>query len=209
MTRSRTRHWLVPVLLALAWTAAGPAAASAVARAADTDADEPREDRGWLPVDITLRHTQGRLSKADLPGAESLGGGQIALDVRLGDLPLWLSLAGEYYKEQFPSSMEAWAIEHISALYLFYKTERLPRLRSELCAGLGVGKLTTGGDDQGTEEVAPVFEVTASINRQVYKRWGLWVDMRYLHSRKTRNQVRVVDFGSRGLMVGLTYNTAW
>lgn len=33
-----------------------------------------------------------------------LGGGQIALDVRLGDLPLWLTVAGDYYKDQFPTA---------------------------------------------------------------------------------------------------------
>ena len=82
-------------------------------------------------------------------------------------------------------------------------------LARQLFAGLGVGKLTTGGDDQGTEEVAPVFEVTAGINRQVYKRWGLWVDVRHLRSQKERGEVRVVDFSSDGLMVGVTYNTAW
>lgn len=135
MTRFPTRHWLVPALLALAWAFAGPPAASAVAKDTDSDADEPREERGWLPVDITLRHTQGGLAKADLPGAMGLGGGQVALDVRLGDRPLWLSLAGEYYKEYFPSAKQTWEIEQIYALYLFYKTERLPRLRAELFAG--------------------------------------------------------------------------
>jgi len=209
MTRSRTRHWLVPALLALAWVFAGPPAASAAAKDTDSDADEPRQERGWLPVDLTLRHTQGGLSKADLHGAMSLGGGQVALDVRLGDLPLWVSLAGEYYKEYFPSAKETWEIEQLGALYLFYKTERLPRLRAELFAGLGVGKLTTGGDDQGTDEGAPVYEVFVGINRQVYKRWGLWVDVRHLRSQKERDQVRVVDFSSDGLMVGVTYNTAW
>ena len=209
MTRSCTRHGLVPALLALAWALGQPAAASDVAPAAGADADPPTEERGWLPVDITLRHTQGGLSRADLPGAQSLGGGQVALDVRLGDGPLWLSLAGEYYKEYFPSAKHTWEIEQISALYLFYKTERLPRLRAEFFAGLGVGKLSTGGDDQGVDEAAPVYEVTAGINRQVYKRWGLWVDVRHLRSQKERDQARVVDFSSNGLMVGVTYNTAW
>jgi len=195
MTRPRTRHWLVPALLTLAWATAPPTA--------DADADAPAEKRGWLPVDLTVRFTQGGLSESRDPDGGALGGGQLALDVRLGELPLWLSLAAEYYKKQADAE-EPWEINEMSAVYLLYKTALLPRLRSELCLGAGVGTLTTG-----TDEDAPVVTATAGINRQLYKRWGLWVDVRYLYSRKTRDHVRVVDFSNRGLLVGVTYNTAW
>lgn len=196
---TRPHHWLVPALLTLAWAVAAPAAASA----ADTDADAPEEERGWLPVDVALRLTQGGLSESRDPDGGALGGGQLALDVRLDRLPLWVSLAAEYYKKQREAE-EPWEINGMSAVYLLYKTELLPRLRSELCAGVGLGRLTTGSDED-----APVVEVTAGINRQLYKRLGLWVDVRYLYSRKTRDHVRVVDFSNRGLLVGVTYNTAW
>ena len=198
--RSRLR----PLALgaALAAFLASPAAA----------ADLSPDDGGWLP-DLTLRLTQGGLSAAGQPDAQSLGGGQLALDVRLGSSPLWVSWAGEYYKQQ-PEAQNPWEIDDLGALYLLYRTEPIPRIDSELVFGVGVGRLNTGGDEEAAEyqtasHQAPVYQVTAAANRKLYKRLGLWVDVRYLYSRKTEGEVRVVDFSSRGLLVGFTYNTGW
>ena len=160
-------------------------------------------DDGWLPVDVALRLTQGGLAESRDPDSGSLGGGQLALDIRLGELPLWVSLAGEYYKKQ-QYAEERYEIDEMSVLYLLYKSPLISSLRSELYAGAGFGQLTTG-----TDEDAPVWTGAAGVNLKAYRRLGLIVEARYLCSNKTRNGSEVVDFSNRGLLVGPSYNSGW
>lgn len=160
----------------------------------------PAYGDGWedhIP-DIAIRLTQGGMGSN---GPEGLGGGLLSLDVRLGETPLWVSVAGEYYKRG-PQAREGWEIQDMGSLYLLAKSTY--RGRAILHGGVGLGQLETGRKDE-----AIALSAVGGASLRLFSDFGLQVEGHHLRSRAERDDVRVVDFSNHGLLVGLIYDQSW
>jgi hypothetical protein len=189
------------------WVLIAPANATAGDEALPTGSDTAstrfQRLKKWAPGHVAIRLTQGGLDEERDPDQGALGGGLLALDVRLGETSLWLSLASEYYKKQ-AGAVEPWEIDTMGSLYLLYRPGTGSGARLQPSAGVGAGVLTTGSGHKGL-----VTTVAVGANIRILRRLGFSVEGRYLHSRKMEAGQRIIDFSSPGLLVGFIYTAAW
>ena len=160
-------------------------------------------------VDITLRLGQGGLYDKRAPG-NSLGGGQVALDVKLGKLPVVVSIAGEYYKKG-RDAIYSYEIQGMTVVYVLYTAPLLKNWKSNYYFGPGIGFLRVPKyeeNSKGTEK-GIAFDAAAGINIKAFWKMGVYVEGKYIYSSKTVNNIKVIDFSNVGLLVGISLNLGW
>lgn len=163
---------------------------------------------GALALDFTLRLGQGGLLEERAPGGK-LGGGQLAVDIELGKLPLAISVSNEYHTKD-PDVDSTYEIGGLYALNLFYTRYLFENWNSNIFLGGGIGTLQT--PRIGEPEIIDrgfLFDLEGGVNIKLFWKLGLYTVGKYLYSRKTRNNVKVIDFSNIGFFVGLTYNSDW
>ena len=160
-------------------------------------------------VDITLRLGQGGLY--DKRASENaLGGGQVALDVKLGKLPIVLSIAGEYYKKG-PDAIYSYEIQGMTVVYVLYTAPLLKNWKSNYYFGPGIGLLKVPKYEENSDamEKGIAFDAAAGINIKVFWKMGIYVEGKYIYSSKTVKNIKVIDFSDVGLLVGISLNLGW
>ena len=87
-------------------------------------------------VEITFRTSQGGLY--DKRASENaLGGGQVALDVKLGNLPIVVSIATEYYKKG-PIAIHPYEMHSLVVVYVLYTAPLIRKWKSNYYLGVGI-----------------------------------------------------------------------
>lgn len=158
-------------------------------------------------VDITIRTSQGGLY--DKRASENaLGGGQLALDVKLNDLPIVLSLAGEYYKK-CPKAIEPYEIQSMTVIYVLYTAPIFKNWKSNYYFGPGIGLLEVPKENSNSMEKGIAFDAAAGINIKAFWKIGVYVEGKYIYSSKTVNKEKVIDFSDVGLLIGFSLNFGW
>ena len=159
---------------------------------------------GSEAAELRIRLGQGGLHE---PRAEDgqLGGGQLALDLFLPRLPLFISLSSEYYKKSAEATYQ-YEIEGLFALYLSYRKKLPFKRKSEIYIGGGVGYLHVPVPDSDQRERGFVFDGACGANIKIYKRLGGYIEGKYIYSKKTKSGERVIDFSDVGLLLGISFD---
>lgn len=158
-------------------------------------------------VEITLRTSQGGLYDKRASG-NALGGGQVALDVKLGKLPVVVSIAGEYYKKG-RDAIYSYEIQGMTVVYVLYTAPLLKNWKSNYYFGPGIGFLRVPKYDSNATEKGIAFDAAAGINIKAFWKMGVYVEGKYIYSSKTVKNIKVIDFSDVGLLVGISLNLGW
>jgi len=156
--------------------------------------------------DFTIRFGQGGFTDDRSP-INKLGGGQIALDVKPTNVPLALSITGEYYTND-PDPDQPYEIGDLTAFNLLYMPKFLEYERINPFIGGGMGWLKVADDDPETEKMhrGTVYNIEAGINVLAFWKIGFYGMYKYLYANKEIDSQKVIDFNEHIFMVGITFN---
>jgi len=156
-------------------------------------------------VDITLRFGQGGFRDARAPDG-ILGGGQIALDVKLGELPIAISTTLEYYtKDPVADSIyEMSGIIFVNALYLVPRTHE----RVDIFLGGGIGKVDVprGAAYPDVMLMGIMYDLVAGINIEAFWKIGCYGVGKYIYSSREIDNIQVIDISNLVALVGISLN---
>ena len=163
-------------------------------------AEKPRKKH----VDFAVRLGQGGFKDGRSPIGK-LGGGQLAVDVKLHRFPLALSLTGEYYTNG-PAPTHSYEIADLTAVNLLY-VRRLGK-RFHAFVGGGLGTLLVPRDDIKTADDRArgiVYNLEGGIRFRIYRAFGIYGIGKYLYARKKRGDGHLlIDFSEGIGLVGLS-----
>jgi hypothetical protein len=160
-------------------------------------------------LDVRARIGQGGLRDGRAPNG-TLGGGQLALDLKLTHCPVFVSFASEYYKKS-PEAEQSYEIQVMYVGYLLYN-QPLPTTWSSdvyLGGGIGVLRVPKSQGDNSTMERAIGFDAVCGISAKAFWKIGVYIEGKYIYSRKTRGSIRTVDFNDFGALIGLSLDFGW
>jgi hypothetical protein len=154
-------------------------------------------------VEFGLRTGQGGFvdSRSDIG---KLGGGQMALDVRLTRWPVALSFSGEYYTNS-PEPTNYYEIADMMVLNLLYmpQLQRCKRLRPFIGGGGGVLKVPQNNDPEDLVS-GPVFNIEAGLDYRLFWKIGFYGLYKYLYAQKDVNDQRYIDFSEHIWLIGFS-----
>ncbi len=160
-------------------------------------------------LDVAFRLGQGgyRDNRAE---DGKLGGGQLVLDVKLDKLPIIISISQEYYKKS-PDAIHPYEIEGLFLANLFYTRRLFKKWKSNVFLGGGAGivYVPKGGTDTSANERGLMYDLEGGINVKAFWKIGIYGVGKYIYSKKTKNNVKVIDFSNAAVLLGLSLNLAW
>ncbi|RLC52829.1 MAG: hypothetical protein DRH79_04445 [Candidatus Cloacimonadota bacterium] len=165
-------------------------------------------ERSNKTVDIILRTGQGGFNdnRSDIG---KLGGGQIAIDLKLTKYPLALSVSGEYYTNS-PAPTNPYEISDMTVFNLLYMKKPFKTDRINVFAGGGLGWLKVPKDfSEDKTNTGMVFDLEAGANVRVIWKLGFYAIYKYLYAQKERNNVKVIDFNEHIGMIGISLNLSF
>ena len=168
----------------------------------DADVDTPYE----RTVDFTLRLGMGGFRDSRTP-VGSLGGDQLAIDIKPRAWPVALSVSSEYYTNS-PEPTHAYEISNLIAINLLYVAHAVSNERLNYFFGGGIGWLEVPSDinNPGAREKDNLFNLEAGVRYCYFERFGFYGAVKYLTAEKTVNNIKLIDFNERVFLVGITYN---
>jgi hypothetical protein len=157
-------------------------------------------------LDFTIRLGQGGFSDNRSPIGQ-LGGGQLAFDFKPKNIPLALSISGEYYTNS-AGPTHSYEIQDATIINILYMKKVLKSERAILFAGGGMGWLEVPKDESESEETTKgiVYNIEAGINYIAFWKIGFYGIYKYLYSKKKVNDAKVIDFSEHIVLLGLTFN---
>jgi hypothetical protein len=128
-----------------------------------------------------------------------LGGGQLALDIRHGRLPIALTLSTEYYSNG-PDPTHPYELDYLAAMNISYSEYLLRNQRLNLFAGGGTGWMVV---PQGTdpEVTAMLFDIEAGVQAKLLWKFGIYGVYKYLYAHKGS----YVDFSEHIILLGINF----
>lgn len=132
------------------------------------------------------------------------------MDVQLARLPLVVSIATEYYKKS-PEASHPYEIHGMLVAYLLYRQPLPTTWNSDAYIGGGIAVLEvprSDGNDTVMER-AIAFDAACGISAKAFWKLGVYIEAKYIYSRKTARTVRIVDFSNVGVLAGITLNFGW
>lgn len=155
-------------------------------------------------VEITLRLGQGGLREDRAPDGV-LGGGQLAVDVKLGERPIAISISQEYHKKD-PCPDSSYEIGSLVAVNVLYMTQ-VVKERANVFIGGGIGRLSAPSIvDPETMERGFLYNFVGGVNVKAFWKIGIYAEVKYIYSRKTIDDIKVIDFSNPGFLVGISLN---
>ncbi len=159
-------------------------------------------------VDITLRLGQGGFYDNRSPIGK-LGGGQLGLDIKLAKHPIAISILDEYYtNDPVPdSSYEIGSLVVANVLYM----RPLPiKWKSNVWLGGGIGGLEVPkiGEPDAMER-GILFDLVGGISIKAFWKIGFYIEGKYIYSKKTTDNVKVIDYSDFPVLVGICLNFGW
>lgn len=159
--------------------------------------------------DFTLRLGEGGFRDSRSPLGK-LGGGQLALDIKPRNLPVAVSISGEYYTNS-ANPTHIYEISDLLAVNILYIAPLLDFEKTEYFVGGGIGQLKVPYDDfiPGRSVDSHLYNLEAGIHMKTFKRIGFYAVAKYLRADKTVNNIKVVDFNETIIIVGITVNFSY
>jgi hypothetical protein len=156
-------------------------------------------------VDLVVRFGQGGF-KESRSETNSLGGGQLALDIKPTAYPVALSVSSEYYKIS-QKATHPYEISNMICVNLLYMAKFSGYERVSYFAGGGFGILHVpkAEDDSSATRRGSLYDLEAGIRFHIYKGFGLYGAAKYLYAQKREDGVKVIDFSEGIVLLGLSY----
>ncbi|MBA7668286.1 hypothetical protein ES703_76396 [subsurface metagenome] len=136
-----------------------------------------------------------------------LGGGEVALDIKLGKRPFAVSISQEYYTND-PVADSCYEIGSLFAVNVFYMRPIFRKWKSNVWLGGGIGTLAVGAGPNAMEK-GILFDLVGGINIKLFWKIGIYATGKYIYSSKTTNNVKVIDFSDFPVLVGISLNFGW
>lgn len=155
--------------------------------------------------DFTLRFGMGGFRDRRSP-VGSLGGDEIALDISPRSLPVAISISSEYYTNSAEPT-HSYEISSLHSVNLFY-TVSLPaneKLNYFLGAGIGLLEVPRGENNPQERIKGNSYNLQAGIRYRYFERIGFYGVAKYLSADKSVNDVPMIDFSERIILLGLSY----
>ena len=156
-------------------------------------------------IDFTLRFGQGGFRDSRSPEG-GLGGGQLALDIKLVRLPVALSISSEYYTNS-PDPIHSYEISDMVSINLLYIDQLLNIERADYFFGGGFGRLKVPqGEGPASRVKGDLYNLEAGIHVRAFWRIGFYGAAKYLSAQKKVNNIKVIDFNEGIILLGVTFN---
>lgn len=166
-------------------------------------------------VGLTVR-LGGGLLYDDRPADGTLGGGQLALEIRLNKIPVAFQGAGEYWSKgslEHPYEIESYeAIKvllfgYIGNLMSFLYTKPVTTKTTYVYLGGGAGRISVPKiENPDARERGIAFDAVCGANIGLFWKIGLFAEGKYIYSSKTSNNTKVIDFSDFGFLLGISLN---
>lgn len=184
--------------------------AAASARSHADEGDDRERLRDTTSIDgkhasLRLRFGMGGFREGRSPEGQ-LGGDQVALEIGPVKSPIAVMYSAEFYTNS-PDPTNPYEIESLHALNVVYSHALFEFDEASYFVGGGFGRLKVpaGETAPGGRIGADLFNLEAGINVRIWRGLGLYGLLKYLHSEKTVNGVKVVDFDENIVLLGVTY----
>ena len=155
-------------------------------------------------VNFTIRMGQGGFKDAR-SDIDKLGGGQVALDIKLTKYPIAISFSGEYYTNSADPT-HSYEIAGLFAVNLLYMKRPFKTERVNFFAGGGLGSLDVPKDGSDAMEKGIVYNLEGGINVRTFWKIGFYGIYKYLYANKEVDNVEVIDFNEHIVLLGITFN---
>jgi len=166
-------------------------------------------------VGLTARFGGGVLYD-ERPSDGILGGGQFALEIRPNRIPLAFQLASEYWSKgtlEYPYEIEYYyagkvlLFGYIGDIMPFLFTKPLTTKTTYLYIGAGAGMISVPKiEDPDARETGLAYDAVCGANIRLFWKLGFFVEGKYLYSKKTTDNIDVIDFSDFGFLLGLSLN---
>ena len=155
---------------------------------------------------FTIRYGQGGFTDDRSPIGK-LGGGQLALDIKLSKFPIAISVFNEYYTNSGDPT-HSYEIASLIGVNFLYMTKVLKTERVNLFGGGGMGglKVPKGVDKPDAMESGIFYNIEGGINIRAFWKIGFYGIYKYLYAQKEIDNVKVKDFSEHIILLGLTLN---
>ena len=155
---------------------------------------------------FTIRSGQGGFTDDRSPIGK-LGGGQLALDVKPGKIPIAISFSTEYYTN-CPDPTHSYEIADMLSVNMLYMAQLFNIERANYFLGGGIGWLEVpkGEDEPDAMERGILYNIEGGINFRAFWRIGFYGIYKYLYAKKETDNVKVIDFSEHIVLVGITFN---
>jgi len=152
----------------------------------------------------TIRLGQGGFSDSRSP-ENSLGGGQLAFDIRPGGRSVIFSLSAEYYTNS-ANPTHSYEISDMLVFNVLYVTPMLNSPKADFFLGGGVGRLKVPKDESvpNASTESSLLNLEAGIHWKPFEKFGFYGLYKYLYANKD-----VIDFSEHIVLLGITYNFIW
>lgn len=152
-----------------------------------------------------MRFGQGGF-KESRSETDTLGGGQLAIDIKSTLYPVALSVSSEYYKNSEVAT-HPYEISDLICINILYMAQLIGYESVSYFGGGGMGILHVpkAEDDSATTRRGTLYDLEAGIRVRVYRGFGLYGAAKYLYARKTEDDVRVIDFSEGIVLLGISY----
>ena len=151
-------------------------------------------------VYFTIKYGQGGFRDERSP-IDKLGGGQLALQVRHGKLPLAVSVSREYYTNS-AAPTNSYEISSMVSVNLLYSDCFLKNKRLNVFAGIGTGGMKVPQGNDKDKESGMLFNIESGINYRVVWKFGLHGTYKYLYAKKGD----MINFNENIALFGITFN---
>jgi len=163
-------------------------------------------------ADITIRWGQGGFTDDRSPIGKL--GGQLTLDIKPTEFPLAFSISGEYYTNS-PAATHPYEIADLTSFNMLYMTKPFKNKNANVFMGGGAGWLKVpngkivqieGRDEPEAMEKGIMYNLEAGINIRIFRKMGFYGICKHLYARKEKNNIKVIDFSERIVLLGFTFN---
>ncbi len=166
-------------------------------------------------VGLGVRFGMGGLWEDQAPHGV-LGGGQLALEIRLQPIPIAFQLGSEYWNTgslENPYEIESYEAvrvlltKQIASLMSFLFTQPVVRKTDYLYLGAGIGRISVPKiEDPDERERGIAYDIVGGAHVGIFWKLGLFAELKYLYSSKTTNDIKVIDFSNFGTLLGISLN---
>ncbi len=155
---------------------------------------------------FTIRLGQGGFSDKRSPLGK-LGGGQLALDIKPGKLPLALSISYEYYTNSADPG-HSYEIAGLVAINMLYTAPIFKSKRVNFFMGGGMGWLKVPkGEAEPDAVVRGIhYNLEGGMNVRAFWKIGFYGICKYLYAKKTTDGIDLIDFNEFIILLGITFS---
>ncbi len=154
-------------------------------------------------LDFVFRLGQGGFKESRSPEG-ALGGGQLALDLKLSDFPVALSFSSESYTNG-PDPTHSYEISSMYSLNLLYTDQLYDWERVHYFAGGGVGQLNVPKGETISGNVKSVlYDLEAGIRVRAFWKIGVYGAVKYLYAQKESDGIKVIDYNNAVFLLGMS-----